>query len=147
MLSSCIIESMTESPEILEPLSAETERQHRIWRHAERIRRWSDRVVGVGPFGVGLDGILTWVPGLGSLYTLGAAIWLIVLAARSDASAGTHLKMIFVLLIDLLLSPVPLVGDAADLLFPGHHLAARTLQKDIERRHGPVPMSTNGPGN
>jgi hypothetical protein len=37
---------------------------------------------------------------------------------------------------DSVSSGVPFVGWAVDTLFPGHALAARALQKDIERRHG-----------
>ena len=33
------------------------ERAHRAWRSAERIKRLSDKLVSVGPFGLGLDGV------------------------------------------------------------------------------------------
>jgi len=31
---------------------------------------------------------------------------------------------------------VPVLGWAVDTLFPGHLMAARALQKDIESKHG-----------
>jgi hypothetical protein len=34
------------------------------------------------------------------------------------------------------LTDFPVVGGALDTLFPGHLLAAKALQKDIEVRHG-----------
>lgn len=112
------------------------DRAHRSWRTAERIKRLSDRLVGIGPFGVGLDGLLTWIPGAGGLYSIGAASLLMYEAFGARASAMTLAKMLGYLAVDAATSEVPLVGDAVDLLFPGHLLAAKELQKDIEARHG-----------
>lgn len=112
------------------------ERAHRSWRTAERIKRLSDRLVGIGPFGVGLDGLLTWIPGAGGLYSIGAASLLMYEAFGAKVSALTLAKMLGYLAVDAATSEVPLVGDAVDLLFPGHLLAAKELQKDIEARHG-----------
>lgn len=112
------------------------ERAHRSWRTAERLKRLSDRLIGIGPFGVGLDGILTWIPGAGGLYSIAAASVLIYEAFGARASAATLAKMLAYLAVDAATSEVPLVGDAVDLLFPGHLLAAKALQKDVEARHG-----------
>lgn len=109
---------------------------HRSWRRAERIRRLSDRLVGIGPFGVGLDGLLTWIPGAGGLYSVGAAALLLHAAFEAKAGAATFGKMLGYLAVDAATSEIPLVGDAVDMLFPGHLMAAQTLQADIEARHG-----------
>lgn len=42
-----------------------------IWSNVEGIKKLSDRVIGFGPFGVGMDGLLTWVPIVGTVYTVG----------------------------------------------------------------------------
>jgi hypothetical protein len=112
------------------------DRAHRSWRTAERIKRLSDRLVGIGPFGVGLDGLLTWIPGAGGLYSIGAASLLMYEAFGAKAAPMTLAKMLGYLAVDAATSEVPLLGDAVDLLFPGHLLAANALQKDIEARHG-----------
>jgi hypothetical protein len=41
------------------------------------------------------------------------------------------------LVADSATSEVPFIGWAVDTLFPGHLMAAKALQKDIEARHGP----------
>jgi hypothetical protein len=128
---------MTVSQIEILPADAERDRQHAIWRQVDLVKRLSDRVVGVGPFGLGLDGVLTIIPGVGGLYSLGAGGFLIAQAVRSRASGFTIGRMAAYLLVDLATSEVPLVGDALDVLFPAHLMAARALQKDIERRHGP----------
>jgi len=112
------------------------ERAHSAYRSAETLKKLSDRVIGFGPFGVGLDGLLTWIPGAGLLYSAGAGIFLLWSAGRGGASFSTLAKMAGFLGIDMLLSDVPLVGDIADVLWQGHLMAATTMQKDIEARHG-----------
>ena len=112
------------------------ERAHSAYRSAETLKKLSDRVIGFGPFGVGLDGVLTWIPGAGLVYSAGASLFLAWSAIRAGASLSTLAKMAGFLGIDMLLSPVPVVGDLADMLWQGHLMAATTLQKDIEARHG-----------
>ena len=110
---------------------------HSAWKSAETIKKLSDRVVGLGPFGIGVDGLLTWIPGAGLVYSGGAAIYLFFLALRSGASMGTLAKMAGYLGLDVILSEVPF--DLFDMLWQGHLMAANSLQKDIEARHGVPP--------
>lgn len=112
------------------------DRAHKAWRRAERIKQLSDRVVGFGPWGLGLDGVLAWVPVAGTAYSVGAAALLLSEAIQAGASRATLLRMAAYLGLDSVASGVPLVGWAIDTLFTGHAFAARALQKDIERRHG-----------
>jgi hypothetical protein len=113
---------------------------HRAWRSAERIKRLSDRLVGVGPIGLGLDGILAWVPVAGTVYSLGAGGLLLVEGMRGGASLLTLGRMAAYLAVDSASSTVPVAGWAVDTLFPGHLMAAKALQKDIEARHGPSTL-------
>jgi hypothetical protein len=109
---------------------------HRAWRSAETVKRLSDRLIGVGPFGIGLDGVLAWVPGVGLAYGLGAGALLMFHALQGRATAGTLARMAAYLAADNLSDTVPVLGWAVDTLFPGHLMAAKALQKDIEARHG-----------
>lgn len=111
-------------------------RAHIAWRRAERIKRLSDRVIGFGPWGVGVDGVLAWVPVAGTVYSVGAAALLLNEAVRAGASRGTLIRMAAYLGLDSVSSGVPVLGWAVDTLFTGHAFAARALQRDIERRHG-----------
>lgn len=113
----------------------------RIWSNVEGVKKLSDKVIGIGPFGIGLDGLLTWVPVVGTVYSVGAAGWLIVQAAKVKASPGTFARMAAYLGIDsvtTLVGEVPFldfIPSVADVLFRGHLLAAKALQKDIETTH------------
>jgi len=107
----------------------------KIWLNVDGLKRLSDRVIGIGPFGLGLDAVLTWVPVVGTVYSVGVGAWLIGQAVRVRADAGTILRMAGYLAVDVTTGEVPVVGDAVDALFPGHLMAAKALQKHIETTH------------
>jgi uncharacterized protein DUF4112 len=128
-------------------MTDDQDRAHCAWRRAERIKQLSDRIVGIGPWGLGVDGVLAWVPVAGTAYSVGAAGLLLYEAIESGASRGTILRMAAYLGLDSVSSGVPLVGWALDTLFTGHAFAARALQKDVERRHGrPADAAAMRPG-
>lgn len=112
------------------------ERAHRAWTNAERIKRLSDRLISVGPLGLGLDGVLAWVPGANLIYSLAAGGLLAYEAVQAGASAATLTRMGLYIAANSAMTEVPVLGWAMDTLFPGHLLAAKALQKDIEKRHG-----------
>lgn len=118
---------------------ASQERAHRAWRNAERIKMLSDRIVGVGPIGIGLDGVLSWVPipFLDTAYSIGAGSLLMIEGISARAGPGTLLRMLAYLLLDSAASLPPFLAAIIDPIFQGHLLAAGALQKDIEARHGP----------
>lgn len=112
------------------------ERAHRAWRIADRVGRLSDNLISIGPWGLGLDGVLAWVPGANTVYSLGAGGLLLYEAYAVNASKATLLRMGLYLLANSAMTEVPVLGWAMDTLFRGHLMAARALQKDIVRRFG-----------
>lgn len=116
--------------------ASQRRKAHQAWRRAETIKRLSDRLIGIGPFGLGLDGVLAWVPGVGPIYSMGAGGLLLFHAVSAGASAATLARMLAYVAMDTATDAVPVAGWAIDTLFPGHLMAAKALQKDIEARHG-----------
>jgi hypothetical protein len=113
---------------------------HRAWLTAEKITRVADRLAGLGPFSIGLDGVLAVVPVAGTLFSLGAGAWLLAEAVKARASAFTLARMLFYIGFRTVASTIPLEGWLVDILLRGHMLAAGALQKDIARRFGrPAP--------
>lgn len=111
----------------------------KIWSNVEGVKKLSDRVIGIGPFGIGLDGLLTFVPGVGMVYTLGAGAWLLKQAVSARAGPATLARMAAWLGVDAVATLTGevlfLPADVVDVLFPGHLLAAKALQRDIESTH------------
>lgn len=106
-----------------------------IWSNVEGVKKLSDRVIGIGPFGLGLDAMLTWVPVVGTAYTVGTGGWLMLQAIRAKATPATLARMGAYMAIDTATGTVPLAGDLVDTFFPGQLMAARALQKHIESTH------------
>jgi len=107
----------------------------KIWANVEGVKKLSDRVIGVGPVGLGLDALLTWVPVVGTAYTVGTAGWLIFQATRAKATPAVLAQMAAYMALDTATGTVPIAGDIVDTFFPGQLLAARALQKHIETTH------------
>ncbi|WP_336980316.1 DUF4112 domain-containing protein [Brevundimonas nasdae] len=107
----------------------------KIWSNVEGVKKLSDRVIGIGPFGVGLDAMLTWVPVVGTAYTVGTGGWLMLQAVRAKATPATLARMGAYMAIDTATGTVPIAGDIVDTFFPGQLMAARALQKHIESTH------------
>ena len=113
----------------------------KIWSNVEGVKKLSDRAVGIGPFGIGVDGLLTWLPVVGTVYSVGAAGWLMLQAVRAKATPGTLARMAAYLGLDSVTTAVgevpflDFVPNVVDVLFPGHLMAAKALQKDIASTH------------
>ncbi len=107
---------------------------HGIRASVERTRRISDRVVGIGPIGIGLDGVLAWIPGLGAAYSLAAAVLIMIQGVRARASLPTLFSMGSILFADTALDavPIPFAPAVADVLFTGHKWASNMLLKHME---------------
>jgi hypothetical protein len=118
------------------------DRAHRAWRNAERIKQLSDNLVRIGPWGIGLDGVLAWVPAAGTIYSLGSGGLLLYEGVQAKASAWTLTRMAAYMVVNSAMSDVPIVGWAMDTLFRGQLMAANALQKDVAARFGvpePIP--------
>jgi hypothetical protein len=121
------------------------DRAHRAWRNAERIKRLSDSLVKIGPWGIGLDGVLAWAPAAGTIYSVGSGALLIYEGVQAKASAWTLTRMAAYMVVNSAMSDVPVVGWAMDTLFRGQLMAANALQKDIAARYGPVDATVDAP--
>lgn len=103
-----------------------------------RLTKWrklSDKLFTVFGHGVGLDGILTFVPGVGGVYSLSVGAYLISQAFHVRASKTTLAKMGALLALDSVTGEIPLAGDAFDIWLRAHARMARALEREMERTH------------
>jgi len=118
----------------------------KIWLQLDRSKWLTDSIIRIGPLGIGLNGLTALltssvpIVGIGAfeLFTVVVAGYLLIQAVRSRASTGTVLLVMFVLGLDALfdlLDFIPFLGGAIDAVFRGPLVAARILQKSIERTH------------
>ena len=109
-------------------------------RRVVRIGKLSDNIIGLGRFGIGLDGMLAWIPGFGEAYsvTAGGLLFLLGLRVRAPASVLARILLIIGLRsaagapAAVLLGPLyPISGAVVDL-FRGHKWSADMLAKSID---------------
>jgi hypothetical protein len=104
----------------------------------ERIGRLSDSLIAWGPFGIGLDGILAWVPGLGELYSAVAGGLLVYEGWRARVPTAVLLQVGGIIALRTAIdfgNVIPIAGVGSSLivdLFRGHRWAARILTKAID---------------
>ena len=53
------------------------------------VGRLSDSLFRLGPINVGVDGVLSWIPGVGELYSAAAAAFILVQGLRAQVPAST----------------------------------------------------------
>jgi len=104
----------------------------------QRVGKLSDNIVGVGPIGIGLDGILAWVPVLGQIYSVAAGGFLLLEGYRARVSPAVLAQVAVIILVRTAIDSgnfIPVVGVATSLvvdLFRGHKWAANMLTKAID---------------
>ncbi len=104
----------------------------------ERIGRLSDNIIGIGPIGIGLDGILAWVPGLGELYSVAAGAFLLLEGYRARVPTTVLIQVAVIVGLRTAMdfgNFIPFAGIASSLavdLFRGHKWAAGLLTRAID---------------
>ncbi|MBP7704600.1 MAG: DUF4112 domain-containing protein [Caulobacter sp.] len=105
---------------------------HNIKSSIERTKQMSDGVIKIGPFGVGLDALLGFVPPLGAAYSAGAGAILVIDGMRARAAPMVLAEMTLILAIDTLTPFIPKAGGIIDALFTGHKWAADLLLRHMD---------------
>ena len=113
--------------------TADTELE-RIRKSVALIGRLSDGLIRIGPWGIGLDGVLSWIPGLGEAYSAIAGGFILVQGAR--AKVPLHILAVAAALLAsrTVITAIPLGGPAVSDVFLAHKWSARLVVKAIERR-------------
>jgi hypothetical protein len=98
------------------------------------VGRLSDSLVRFGPFRLGMDGALSWVPGLGEAYSTLAGGFIIIQGLR--AGVPLHLLALCALLMAsrTTVGAIPLAGPLAADLFTAHRWSAKLVVHAIDAR-------------
>jgi hypothetical protein len=103
------------------------------------VGRLSDSLVRFGPFSLGIDGVLSWIPGVGEVYSTLAGGFIVVQGVRAGVPTSVLGAAALLLIFRTAISAVPLAGAAAADLFTAHRWAAALIVRSIERRLGSEP--------
>lgn len=105
---------------------------HNIRNSIDRTKKMSDGVVKIGPFGLGLDALLGFVPPLGAAYSAGAGLVLLADGVRARAAPMVLAEMALILAIDTLAPFLGKAGGVIDALFTGHKWSADLLLRHMD---------------
>ena len=114
----------------------------RIRNSVQAIGKLSDGLVRLGPFRLGIDGVLSWVPGVGELYSTAAAGFIIVQGIRARVPVPILAACAAMMASRTVISAVPLAGPLAADLFLAHRLSARMVARAID---GMLPADQRTP--
>ena len=102
----------------------------------ELVGRLSDNIFHFGPFGIGIDGILSWIPGVGEVYSTLAGGFIVLQGARAGVPITILAAAAALLLFRTVISSVPIAGAAAADVFTAHRWAARMIIHAIDQQLG-----------
>jgi hypothetical protein len=105
------------------------------------VGRLSDNIVHLGPFSLGVDGVLSWVPGVGEIYSTVAGAFIVVQGARAGVPLPILATATALLTCRTFISAVPLAGAAFADVFTAHKWAAGMIVRAIDQRLGAGPSS------
>ncbi len=100
------------------------------------VGRLSDGLLKFGPLSLGIDGVLSWVPGLGEAYSVAAGAFILVQGVRAGVPAGTLVLAGGLMLSRTAVSAIPLAGPLTADLFTAHRWSARLVVSAIDRKLG-----------
>lgn len=106
------------------------------------VGRLSDSLVRIGPFNLGLDGVLAWAPGLGDLYSTLAGGVLVVQGARAGVPLPVLGGAALLLGCRTVVGAVPIAGSVFADFFTAHRWAAAMIVRAIDERLGVAPVTS-----
>ena len=104
----------------------------RIRDSVATVGRLSDSLFRLGPLRLGVDGILSWIPGVGEVYSTVAAGFILVQGVRARVPLSVLLTCAALMGSRTLVSAIPLAGPAAADLFTAHRWSAKLVVKAID---------------
>jgi hypothetical protein len=96
----------------------------------ERLAWLMDRCIRIGPYSIGIDGLIGLIPGLGDIAGGVISMYVVIIAARMGMPRVTIFRMVTNIGVDVLIGTVPVIGDAFDFAFK-----ATTRNVNLMRAH------------
>lgn len=102
------------------------------------VGRLSDSIVRLGPFSLGVDGVLSWIPGVGEAYSVLAGGFIVMQGARAGVPLPVLGGAVAILGLRTVSSAVPIAGSLFADVFTAHRWASRMIVRSIDRKLGPA---------
>lgn len=106
----------------------------RIKRSVEMVGRLSDGLIRIGPWGIGIDGVLNLIPVAGEVYSALAGGFILIQGARAKVPVHILLGCAGLLLSRMAFDAVPLGGPIVADLFIAHRWSAKLVAGAIDKK-------------
>jgi len=115
-------------PEVLEPevLAARDP-------FAVKLAHLMDDAIRIGPYSIGLDGLLGLVPGFGDIAGALIAMLIVMRAAQAGIPRVAIARMVTNIAIDTFVGSIPLFGDAFDFAYKSNLKNLRIYEDSLRR--------------
>lgn len=100
------------------------------------VGRLSDSIVRIGPFSLGIDGVLSWIPVVGEIYSAAAGLFILVQGVRAGVPASVLARAALILGVRTFGDALPFAGPLFADLFTAHKWAANMIVAAIDERLG-----------
>jgi hypothetical protein len=105
-----------------------------IRRSVEAVGKFSDGLLRVGPFSIGADGLMAWIPVAGEIYSAAAAAFLLIQAVRARVPLPTLLAAGVLMGGRTVITAIPVAGPLAADMLTMHRWSAKLIIRAIDRR-------------
>jgi hypothetical protein len=115
-------------PEVLEPevLSARDP-------FAVKLAHLMDDMIRVGPYSIGLDGIIGLIPGFGDIAGALIAMIIVLRAAQAGIPRIAIARMVTNIAVDTFVGSIPIFGDAFDFAYKSNLKNLRIYEDSLRR--------------
>ena len=100
------------------------------------VGRLSDSIVRLGPFSLGIDGVLSWIPAVGEFYSLAAGGFILVQGVRARVPIPVLAVAAAILGVRTFGDAIPFAGPLFADVFTAHKWAANMVVRAIDRQLG-----------
>jgi len=107
------------------------------------VGRLSDSLVRLGPFRLGVDGALIWIPGIGEAYSMIAGGFIVIQGLRAGVPLPLLAFCALLMASRTTVGAIPLAGPLAADLFTAHRWSAKLVIRAIDAQ---LPASARSAG-
>lgn len=123
------------------PLTSSSIRLHKIRLGVLAMGKLSDGLVRLGPWGIGFDGLLSWIPGVGEVFGTVAAAYLLIQGLRARVPFETLLGAALLMGARTAFTIIPLIGPIVADMLPLHRWCAEMIARAIDARLSALALS------
>lgn len=120
-----------DKPDILDRLTLDDQQK---LKQARTLAVWMDERFKIGGFGIGLDGLIGFIPVFGDLFTAAFGFYHVYIASQLKLDGSVMMSIIVNTIADIFVGFIPILGDLLDFTFRSHRRNLKLIERKLEER-------------